>query len=270
VRLPTFKLDSSPVSSALDQLCDQAFKADERNGRFQVVPRPNSALGTGLVSIDLKDVTVSEALKYVMELSGCSFEVRNDQIYYDVAHDRTDWRSLRPACFIISETLAAKWFPGAHTTKASEAPPVCPAESILSKMGILFPPDATADFVPGINALAVTLPAVGSDCLETLIEESESELLIVRIGAGESKLPEGMKLVSLPVRDGELEVFKTVLVRNDDVLQPFCGSTALTLRFLGASFSKGSAAWLERKTQTLQVINTEPNLKTIQTLLAPK
>jgi hypothetical protein len=268
VRLPAFKLAGSSLDEALDQLRDLARKANERDGRFHFVPHPDAVPSKASLSLDLSDVTVGEALKYVMELGGCGFEVTQEQIVYGEAPAKPHWRRLMPACFDISEALASKWFPGTGIAKSGTAVPVSPAEAMLGKLGILLPAEASADFVSGINVLAVNLPPVASDCLQTLIEESESELLVLRTGAGELKPPQGMKLMSLPLHGKEPDVFKTVLVRKNGVIQPFCISTSVALRFIGVSFPKGSAAWLDRKARTLHVINTEVNMKTIRSLMA--
>jgi hypothetical protein len=266
VRLPAFILSGVNLPQAVRQLRDQLVTEEPSFADVTWVLDLDAASSSAVITLDLKDVSALEVLRYVTELGGAGYSLVKRQFTIGVEIKyRNSWRTPHIRNFSLSENLAARWFPKVSNRLPSA--PLWQAEKLLDKMGIPFWDGAQADFVPRMNVLSVVHCTVAHHCLETLIDETEAELTIRKVQADPKSKPSGMELKALDVSDFDHASLKKVLWKKDGLIHPDSVSTKDAISSLGVIFPAGSAIWFERSKKLLHVLNRPELIEAIQAML---
>lgn len=151
--LPTVQFNGSSIEDAIEFLRIKSrdvdhMERDPSKKGVNLIMKPGAAPSTATISLDLKDVPLSEALRYVTELGGMKYKVEPFAVVVvpisDVSTEIYTRTFKVPAHFMemmqASEGGASKW-------KS--------AKDILMAQGIPFPEGTSAVFVPAASQVIV-------------------------------------------------------------------------------------------------------------------
>lgn len=266
VRLQTVHFNGMTLAGAVRVLKEDLIAADPTCSDVRWLLDLDAANTTATITLDLKDVSFLEALRYVTELGGAGFSIHKRQIVVGIDQTyRGQWTAAYTKNFLLSDALADRWFPGKRTSLSTA--PLVSAEKLLNELGVPFGEGAQADFVPSMNALCVENCQVALWCLEALIEEANAEQAICAALANSRLVPDGMVLSSFDVSDFEHPLLKRVLWRKDGLIHPDSVTTQAALLAKGVVFPAGSTAWLDSRKKILHVINSSENSAAIKALI---
>ncbi len=184
--LPTVDLNGVTLEQALEYLRQQSRALDKSPGPpeskgVKIILRPLEYVDEPRISLDLKNVPLIEALRYVTELAQISFRVEADQVV--VAHPNCNptefyTRTFRvPPDFLSvggSEPPDAPADPFATSAPAPNPPagkiPRKTAQQILESAGITFPENSSAIYNPLTSLLKITNTQPNLDLVEAYCE----------------------------------------------------------------------------------------------------
>lgn len=156
-----------------------------------LIIKPGAAPSTALISLDLKDVPMSEALKYITELGQMKYKIEAFAVVVVPLSEMSTelyTRSFKvPPDFITSMAggggagvapAAAPADPFAPAGAAAPAgiQPRATALDVLRNSGIVFPEGASASFVPATSQLIVRNTQQALDQVELLVEEASRKV----------------------------------------------------------------------------------------------
>lgn len=204
---PTIRFDGVSIEEAIEQLRVKSREFDKDTGaagakgvsiELLMGDEPNKAT----ISLDLKDVPMSEALRYVTELAQMRFKVEADSVLVvPLSHNVAELfiRSFRvPPDFLSLDprgpnaSVPVDPFAAPTDRPPGTPPPLSSSKRILEAQGVTFPEGSSAFFNPATGLLTVinTLPNI--DLVEaftdTVINNAPTTIahqLIIVEGPGE-------------------------------------------------------------------------------------
>jgi general secretion pathway protein D len=161
------------------------FERDPTKKGVNLIIKPGVAPSTAQISLDLKDVPMSEALKYITELGQMKYKIEAYAVVVvplsEVSTEMYSRTFKVPPNFLTSAGGGG----GGAAAPAAPADPFAPAAAttatplsarptaidVLKNNGISFPEGASASFVPGTSQLIVRNTSVALDQVEALVDE---------------------------------------------------------------------------------------------------
>lgn len=162
------------------------FERDPSKKGVNLIIKPGVAPSTAQISLDLKDVPMAEALKYITELGQMKYKIEAFAVVVvPLSESNTEMYSRTfkvPPNFLTSAGGAG----GAAAAPAAPVDPFAPAGAttgatgiqarptaidVLKNNGIQFPEGASASFVPGTSQLIVRNTQQALDQVEALVDE---------------------------------------------------------------------------------------------------
>ena len=178
IRLPQLMLSDLPVAQALDVLRKQAKAID--GSTPDIVLQQGETPSNAQIKLELKDVPLEEALRYVTELAGMKYKVEGDRVIVAPITECATGMVTRVykvspdyLSFMAANTPAGAAPADPFASKSSTAPRAAgkrTAKDILAEQGIPFPEGAAVAYSPATNELVVRNTAPNMDMVETSIE----------------------------------------------------------------------------------------------------
>lgn len=185
--LPSVQLNNATVEAAIDFLRTKSREVDTiekdpaRRG-VDIIVQPGAAPSSAKITLDLKDVPLNEALRYVTELAGMKYRVEGDAVIVtpitDVASEQYSRTFKVPPDFLMGGWAVDK-------TAAAPADPFAPANGdirglasrttalgVLKDSGIAIPEGASAAFQPGNGQLVVRNTGPNLDQVQALVDDA--------------------------------------------------------------------------------------------------
>lgn len=166
LKLPAGGVAPTPATNELGEQVAAAPAADSR------------------VSLNLTNVPLYEALRYVATLAGLKVKVEPFAVSIVPLSEPTDTleqREFKVPPGFISSTGSSGSEPAAQAGRASEDPSAIKlgarvlARDFLESQGVEFPPGASANFIAGSSKLVVRNTASNLDLIESLVEAAMGE-----------------------------------------------------------------------------------------------
>ena len=188
--LPKVYFRKVTLEQALEHLQQQSRELDTSSGPpetkgVKIILRrfPEAPPSHEVISIDLKNVSLIEALRYVTELSQLAFKVEEKEVIVAHPHlyqSRTYARTFTVSPDFLFSDMPKPGVPQRFTDPfASSQPEPKPsngkiprqsAQQILERAGINFPEDSSAVFNPATHLLKVTNTLPNLDLVEAFVE----------------------------------------------------------------------------------------------------
>lgn len=201
IRLPELKLDKATLKQAVELLIARSReldKADVPDGRRGVDIRlhPEVEPEKATVSLELENVPLSEALRYVSELAQTKIQMEADSVllvrlWMDTSEKFT--RTFRvPPDFLFTTLDEPPLPPQPIGLPPLELPRPSSSKLVLEAQGITFPTGASATFNPTTGLLTITnsqpnldLVEAFTDTLQQHVPATLAHQLIIIEGPGE-------------------------------------------------------------------------------------
>jgi len=161
---PEVRFQNATLEEAIEflraktQVYDTMERDPSKKG-VNIIIKPGLEPSSARINLDLKDVPLSEALKYVTELAGMKYRVEPYAIVVQSLADSSTTMYTRS--YRVPPDFLRKL--GAQT-----------AVEALKAQGISFPEGASASYAAPLSKLVVTNTAVALDMVEALIAEVET------------------------------------------------------------------------------------------------
>ena len=186
IRFPTVTFAGATIDEAVEFLrmksrdLDEAEKDPTKKG-VNIILKAGDTPSTAQISLDLKDVPMEEALRYVTELAGMKFKVEpyavmvvpisesTTEQYTRVYKVPPDFQSITGGDSGASAAPADPFAPAA-AAPTSSIPRKKSAKDILVEQGIPFPDGASAVFNPVSSQLIVKNTAPNLDLVESFVD----------------------------------------------------------------------------------------------------
>jgi len=187
IRFPTVTFTGATIDEAVEFLriksrdLDESEKDPSKKG-VNIILKAGDTPSTAMISLDLKDVPMEEALRYVTELAGMKFKVEpfavmvvpisesTTEQYTRVYKVPPDFQSLNGSDSGSAPVAAADPFAPAASAPASMLARKKSAKDILTDQGIPFPDGASAVFNPVTSQLIIKNTAPNLDLVETFVD----------------------------------------------------------------------------------------------------
>lgn len=151
-----------------------AAESDTAKRGVKLVIKPGAAPSTAQITLDLKDVPMSEALKYITELGGMKYKIEPDGVVVvpvsDVGTEQYTRTFKVPSNFMELGSFAAAADPFAPAGIVQPHPGPKTAKEVLEAYGIAFPEGSSATFLPGSSQLVVKNTQPNLDQVEALVD----------------------------------------------------------------------------------------------------
>jgi general secretion pathway protein D len=180
--LPKVELRGATIEQAIDYLRVKMREADtsgDASKGFSILLRTGNAPSNASISLDLKDVPMSEALRYVTELAQMRYKVEAHAVVVTPITENASEMYTRtyrvPPDFLVSggadfdaAAAPADPFAAGGETPKSGAGLVArkTAKQILESQGITFPEGASASYNPATSQLVVRNTQPNLDLVE--------------------------------------------------------------------------------------------------------
>jgi len=173
--LPEVHLENATIEQSLDYLRTKMREADHAGeGSFSIVLRTGDSPLNASISLDLKDVPMSEALRYVTELAQMKYKVEAhavlivplsedaSQLYTRSYRVPMDFLNTGVASGIMSSAPADPFAAGGERPKT--------AKQLLEAGGITFPEGASANYSAPTTQMVVRNTQPNLDLVEAMVE----------------------------------------------------------------------------------------------------
>jgi general secretion pathway protein D len=186
IRFPTVSFAGATIEEAVEFLRMKSRDLDNDPDPTQrgvnIILKPGDAPSTAAINLDLKDVPMEEALRYVTELAGMKYKV---EPYAVLVVSQTDSNTEMfnrvykvPPDFISNSgeggggaaPAPADPFAPAGAAAAAATPARKGAKEVLTNAGVAFPDGSSAVFNPVTSELVVRNTAANLDLVETIVE----------------------------------------------------------------------------------------------------
>jgi hypothetical protein len=161
---PHLRFQGASVEEAIEYLRIKSRDYDTEEGDpakkgISMIIKPGAAPSTAQITLDLKDVPMSEALKYITDLGGMRYKVEPYAVVVVPLSDITT--DMYTRTYKVPPDFMKVFGTGNETT----------ARQVLEANNVPFPEGAAASFVPATSQLVVrnTMPAL--DQIEALTDE---------------------------------------------------------------------------------------------------
>ena len=186
IRFPTVSFAGATIDEAVEFLrmksrdLDETEKDPSKKG-VNIILKAGDTPSTAQISLDLKDVPMEEALRYVTELAGMKFKVEpfavmvvpisesTTEQYTRVYKVPPDFQSITGGDSGAPAAPADPFAPAA-AAPTSSIPRKKSAKDILTEQGIPFPDGASAVFNPVSSQLIVKNTAPNLDLVESFVD----------------------------------------------------------------------------------------------------
>ena len=191
-KIRELSLKGNSVNEALEAIRVATLDRDGGAPMPKIILQNHDVPSTAEVTLNLKDIPVEEALRYVTELAGMKYKVEGDRVIVQPITENASEMVTRvykvPANFLSLH---------AGPTTGASPPQIKTARKILEDDGVPFPEGASAVFNAGSNQLVVMNTAPNLDMIKryTLVEPSEVDIE----GLGIAFSPRGEKSGLLPL-----------------------------------------------------------------------
>lgn len=184
---PTVQFAGASVEEAVEFLRIKSkdydnFERDPAKKGVNLIIKPGSAPSTATISLDLKDVPMSEALRYITELGGMKYKVEPFAVVVVPISDVGTEMYTRT--FKVPPTFLSSGEAGGGAAPAPAPDPFAPAGGapasgiaakasaldILKAQGIPFPEGASATFIPATSQLIVRNTQPSLDLVESYVD----------------------------------------------------------------------------------------------------
>lgn len=185
IRFPSVQFAGATIDEAVEFLrmksrdLDEAERDPSRKG-VNIILKAGDTPSTAVINLDLKDVPMEEALRYVTELAGMKYKVEPYAVLVVPVTETTTEQYTRvykvPPDFTSmagdsgATTAPADPFAPAPAGGGSSLKPKASAKEILVGQGIPFPEGASAVFNPVTSQLIVKNTAPNLDLVETFVD----------------------------------------------------------------------------------------------------
>lgn len=187
IRFPSVQFAGATIDEAVEFLrmksrdLDESERDPSRKG-VNIILKAGDTPSTAQITLDLKDVPMEEALRYVTELAGMKFKIEPFAVLVVPVTESTTEQYTRvykvpPDFTSMNGDSAAAPAPAADPFAAAPAgggtsglKPKASAKEILVGQGIPFPEGASAVFNPVTSQLIVKNTAPNLDLVETFVE----------------------------------------------------------------------------------------------------
>lgn len=189
IRFPNVTFAGASIEEAVEFLrmksrdLDESERDPNRKG-VNIILKAGETPSTAAITLDLKDVPMEEALRYVTELAGMKFKVEPHAVLVVPVTESTTEQYTR--VYKVPPDFTSIGGDGASATPAAPADPFAPAggggaptstlatrkgaKDILMGQGIPFPDGASAVFNPVTSQLIVKNTAPNLDLVETFVD----------------------------------------------------------------------------------------------------
>ena len=201
VRIPRFSVSDLPVSDALTYLARKSAEAvgvspDENSRGVNIVWNAGTKAAGDIksVTLDLRNVTVRDALRSICEVTETRFRVdASAVVVYATGGGGMTTRQFRvPPGFLNTTPAAAETaaagdpFAGSAATADSSRPRLrrLGAAEFLARAGVPFPEGASASYNPTQNLLTVTNTEEGLDLVASLTDglvATEQKQVVIKV-----------------------------------------------------------------------------------------
>lgn len=168
--LPKVQFQGASLEESMRALDRMATESDPEKKGVRMVVQAGSTPSTAQISLDLKDVPLIEALRYVTELAGYKYVIKTDQILVgplsDVGAEQYTQRYKLPLRHYLEMQSKA-------TGHKSELPPkgLVSVVDLLKTQGISFPDGANAAYDAEAEALVARNTQPNLDQVEAFVED---------------------------------------------------------------------------------------------------
>ncbi len=186
---PTVQFQGASIEEAVEFLRIKSRdydtqETDPSKKGVNLIIKPGTAPSTQTISLDLKDVPMSEALRYITELGGMKYKVEPYAVVVVPLSETTS--ELYTRTFKVPPDFLSQGGDAAGAGAAPAAPdPFAPqgaaptsglkvkasALDILKAQGIVFPEGSSAVFLPGTSQLIVRNTQPALDLVEAYVQE---------------------------------------------------------------------------------------------------
>lgn len=179
--LPKVNLSGATLEAALEDLRRQSREHDPIRAGIPILNQAPDASMRGAISLDLRDVPLVEALRYVTELAGVKYKVEGDSIVVLPVSDISDSQftrvfNVRPDFLSLGGAQTATLGGAVADPFSSAGAPAAgliqraSAEDILKAQGVPIPEGASVVFNPVTSQLIVKNTEPNLDLIEAFVD----------------------------------------------------------------------------------------------------
>jgi general secretion pathway protein D len=195
---PTVSFQGATIDEAIEFLrlksrdLDTMEKNPERRG-VNIIVRAGDQPVTNQITLDLKEVPMSEALRYITELAGMKYKIDSfavivvpisdlgNEMYTEIFRVPPDFLTAQGAADAGGGAAAAPADPFAAGGGAAPAAGAAlirrkTAKQILEEAGIPFPEGSSANFIASSSQLVVRNTRPNLDAVQTFVEELQKNV----------------------------------------------------------------------------------------------
>ncbi|QIF00765.1 hypothetical protein [Roseimicrobium sp. ORNL1] len=166
-------------------------ESDRAKRGVNLIVKPGAAPSTATISLDLKDVPMSEALRYVTELGGMKYKVEPYAVVVvpisDVGTEMYTRTFKVPPDFLTHQEVSP---PAGGPDAGLAARPA--ANSMLTSNGIPFPEGGSATFIPATSQLIVRNTQSSLDLVESYVNALMKDYIENRRNASLNRAKSGL------------------------------------------------------------------------------
>ncbi len=168
--LPKVHFEGVSLEVAMSALDRMAAESDPEKKGVRMVVQRGSTPSTAQISLDLKDVPLIEALRYVTELAGCKYVIKTDHIVVGPLSDVGTEQYTQRYKLLLRHYLELQ---SKATGHKSELPPkgLVSVVDLLKAQGISFPDGANAAYDAETEALVARNTQPNLDQVEAFVED---------------------------------------------------------------------------------------------------
>lgn len=185
---PTVQFENATIEEAVEYLRIKSKDLDEgetdptKKG-VNIIIRTGDAPAAAAISLDLKNVPMSEALRYICDLAQMKYKVEafavvvvpisesSTEMFTRTYRVPPDFLSQAGAAPAAAAAPAADPFAAPAAGAASGLTPRATAKDVLTGAGITFPEGASASFTAATSTLVVRNTQPNLDLIETYVDE---------------------------------------------------------------------------------------------------
>jgi general secretion pathway protein D len=190
--IPSLEFRDASIEDAVAFLNAKSKELDPEKQGINFILRPDVPETAKTFTLNLRNVPLEQALRYISQLAGVKYKVEEFAILIVRLIDNTEVLLRRqfnvPPSFFPSTAAAPAATPAATGVRRVAAPVVTSASAgvaevkeALESMGVEFPPGSTAVYLPASGILQVQNAQAQLDLIQALVEAQGGQALIVDV-----------------------------------------------------------------------------------------
>jgi general secretion pathway protein D len=196
--IPTIDFNGASIEDATSYLSSESKRIDPEHKGVNFIIQPEASTSAKQITLQLTNVPLGEALRYICQLAGVKDKVEDYAISIVPFNANTD--DLISRIFNVQPSFVAPPAENTDTTAAGGAGgrPINPnvaapttttdqgGDTVLAALeakGVKFPPGSSAVYTPTTGQLTVVNTADQMDLLEELVNAGQAPTLMIRIAA---------------------------------------------------------------------------------------